>query len=235
MSSTSIFDVAGDNLLFFRSVWSATLFFFAQQAAKQRESNNSWKTVHKQFGNQLAFTMMLFPEALQVCHIDKEHEEMLLDAVKSFGAGIRFHLTYPNQHVPTEHMVEEDIKNTVKFWSERQWYRFGLGLGKILQEALHATFAQKYVVDGNGALHRRVLEAPEVGLGGKLAGQSSRFLVGSTQSLFLLATVLLVAIYRTRAAHWRRWLCSGGPHELLVQNYECAPADPVDADTQAVQ
>jgi hypothetical protein len=189
------------NLKFFQSVWSSTMFLFAQKDADkfglQGYDEHGKHRERAQFMTALAFTMMQVPKALRKCSITPEQEEMFMDSLKAFGAGTSFHFDSPVVGVQDD-VLAVGIAETMKAWSQMKWYAFGYDLGKLMQVVVSTVFPQKYSVS-QAALVRNQFGAAFQPGGGRLAATAAARTAGCA-----FAAVLGLAVVASFAFRGRR-------------------------------
>jgi len=145
----------GDNLIFFQSAWEGIMFLMAQRVAGgPKEQAGKQKIM---WGTALAFNMMQLPGAMRKCHVSEKEEEMLKDAVRSLGEGVKVHLKLPTATNSTNSTDEVNgaMEVTAKDWDKKDWYTFGTDLGKLLQKMATTQLSRKYIVDDYGVLRER--------------------------------------------------------------------------------
>jgi len=191
------------NLRFFQSIWASTMLFYAQKAS-QDEQGTVAQQDRAPWGATLAVTMMQVPSALRRCGIGKEEEQMLMDSVRTLGSGTHYHLKQPALGAVTHDEMAAAMATTVKDWARKDWYQFGLDVGKLLQAMFVTVYSQKYEVDGSGKLRKRLLGTPAAP-GGLLGGATqTRGMVGVLALSSLPLLVALLAVKGRQALMLRR-------------------------------
>jgi len=69
-----------------------------------------------------------------------------LDSLKALGNGVSLHFDSSTVGVRDDDLAI-GIAETIKAWSQMEWYAFGYDLGKLLQALVSSVFPQKYAVD----------------------------------------------------------------------------------------
>jgi hypothetical protein len=226
-----------NNVVFFQSVWSSTMFWFAQKTQEHKDALRKANATHAdektadellkeqhhkdtaQFGTAMALTMMQVPAALRRCNITKQQEEALVDAFKSLGSGMKMHLTMPADELNGKKVAADNLAKAMKDWEKMRWYKFGVDLGLVLQEVVTVMFPSKYSVDASGAL-RSLLQASGAGRLGSV--ERSQLLPVAS-----LLTVAMLATLAWRGLGRRRLACAPGaarlrdPEALLPQESSC--------------
>jgi len=219
----------GRNLMFFQSVWGATMFFYGQKAAQGGDGQAKKKKPKQDsthWGAALALTMMQFPTALRRCNIGSEEEHMLMDSIRALGRGFHYNLEVPSGTALTEDQMAKAMAQTVRDWAQMKWYTFGLDLGKLLQAMFETVYSQQYTVDSTGSLRKRLRASPSSA--GPWTG-GARGLFAATGLVPLTAVPLFAALLaltgRRSLSRWR--------HEQSMRfvqaESECVPVFEVDA------
>ena len=177
------------NTPFFQSMLTATMFFFGQKASQTQDPQAVKTAVEKKPGSwatPLALAMFQIPTALRRCGLGSEQKEMLMNAIKTLGAGMHHHVDMPSAESVSKKDMATEMAKTVKEWAHHDWYNFGFDLGRLLQDMFVAVYSTKYSVDGTGTLRKRLIA--------EVASAKSPMLQGSTgQLLRVLSAVPLVA------------------------------------------
>jgi len=155
------------NVAFFQQIWGAGAFLFEQKAAGVSSTPSQGgldsDAGRIQFGTTLAFTMMEMPSAMSKCGISSEQQSMIMDAVKSMGAGVSTKVQLPGMNV-SKTQLTDDFAALMKEWSAGHWFEAGTNLGALMQESAVKFYPMKYSIDANGFLRRQLL--PQLGAQG---------------------------------------------------------------------
>jgi len=111
-----------------------------------------------QWSTAVAFTMMKLPKAMERCNMGPEEQQMLEDAIMGLASGhkaLGWDFKLPGMRLSNDEL-EKHLAITVEAWAEQQWLAFGQDLGHLLREMVLTVFSQKYTLDGNGLLQKRL-------------------------------------------------------------------------------
>jgi len=183
-------ECVGRNMPFFQSVWASTMFFYGKKASQTQEPEAVKTDVRKKpaaWAPALALAMLQLPTAFRRCGLGSEQKEMLLNSIKTLGAGTHATFQMPTAESVSKKDIATEMAKTVKEWAHQDWYTFGFDLGRLLQHTFVAIYSMKYSVDSNGMLHRHLIA--------EAASARSPMLQGSAgQLLTALPAVPLAAI-----------------------------------------
>jgi len=182
--------IAG-NHEFFKEVWLAMWNLVAELAVSA--GHHDWKTFENPFGDdsgeqpkwmgELMVAMMQVPMALSRCNIDKDMQQMLMQAIKSIQY-LKVHFIFPHHIITTEEATKR-MALAVSAWTNWDFKKFGREIGTLLQEFVILMYPQEYSVDSSGRLRRQ--------LGGKSKSVKVSWLATNTSVAAFVASASIAA------------------------------------------
>jgi hypothetical protein len=103
---------------------------------------------------ELMVAMLQLPTALERCNLGMENEQMIGEAIKTMGS-LRFHFHMPQQRANFEKMGDRMARG-VEAWTHWHFREYGIEIGYMLREFVLMLYPQKYSVDANGRLRRKL-------------------------------------------------------------------------------
>lgn len=181
------------NLDYFQEMLQGAWYFFAAQEA------TSWQASPQDAPGQMPVLFLAkLPRVLQRCNIGREQQEMLADSLMTLGRA-DLESEAPRAPKVTPEFLLVELNHAAQDWAERKWIAFGRDLGEAMRRLLTEFLPQLYSVDHEGKLHRQVLLASRVAVGG-----ATRKLPPSLPILAGASLLLLAIAFITRRGGMRR-------------------------------
>merc|ERR1719254_356579 len=140
-----------DNLPFFQNILATMASAYHSKRQEGEGGEGSAKDV---VGTGAMMVMMQAPSALARCNVGEEQRELLISAVKAFGAGMHASLE-------TRELVDR-VRAAIVAFKHKRYAEFGRLCGRTSQGAVLTMFPQKYTLDATG-LHARLADlGPDV-------------------------------------------------------------------------
>jgi hypothetical protein len=196
-------ECVGRNIPFFQSMWAATMVFYGKKASQTQEPDVVKTDVRKKPGSwagALALAMLQIPTALRRCGLGSEQKEMLMNAIKTLGAGMHHHVDMPSAESVSKKDIATEMAKTVKEWAHHDWYTFGFDLGRLLQDMFVTVYSMKYSVDGTGTLRKHLIVEAASARSPMLQGSVGK-LLNALPAVPLAAVPLAVVALTVKA--WR--------------------------------
>merc|ERR1711988_381261 len=103
--------------------------------------------------------MMQVPMALSRCNIDRETQQMMMEAIKSIKY-LKVNFLFP-RHIMTANEATRRMAKAISAWTNWDFKEFGRQIGLLLEEFLLLMYPQQYSLDSSGRLQKQ-LESSKV-------------------------------------------------------------------------
>jgi len=142
-----------NNGKFFREIWMGIWDLIAKFAVnKDQHGLLDSDAGSSAWNGELMMSLMLLPNALEKCNINPQAQHMLLEAIQTMGH-VHVKMNFPDDKINAKDGSLK-VGKAVEAWTNWDFHKFGLELGKLLREFVMLGFPQKYSVDEAGRLHR---------------------------------------------------------------------------------
>jgi hypothetical protein len=205
--------IAG-NSLFFKGVWNGLWNLFAELSLDVKQHGlatstlpglptmqpPSGKSGQPQWTGELMISLLQLPMALQRCGLGAESQRMFMEAINSLSH-VHVRVVFPDDRIQVMKATDR-MARAVEAWTNWDFETFGREVGMLLRELVMLAFPQKYSVDANGKLRRKLLNLASTQPSGFLVGrQSSALYPAIIGGVSLSVLVSLVALRSIRVAN----------------------------------